>query len=187
MTETTLLGQENERQDEEIYEVRTQNGGPEFIRFNRFHLFRRNWIFAYLPTFILIAVGVPAYLDGDEQAAILIGVLALLMPLLMLGMTVIGAKLHLRTNKMFKNMGNIYYRFDRRFLFNETVSPNMKSTIETEWSNVYRIYESADSFYIYISNMQAFIIPKADIITGSAEGLARMVKELAPDKYRKRG
>ncbi|WP_425393706.1 hypothetical protein [Cohnella panacarvi] len=39
---------------------------------------------------------------------------------------------------------------------------------------------------MYISNMQAFLIPKADFVTGNSEDLSRMLEELAGKKYYRR-
>ena len=170
----------------DFFEVRTVNGGKEYMKFNRFHLFRKSWFISYLPPVIFAAIGVMAYIDGDRSAAYSMWVAVPAMPLFMLLVMWITAKRHLKTNKMYANMKDIYYRFDRQGLFNETVNPKLKTTIETDWDNVYRVYESKESFYIYISNMQAFIIPKADIVTGKPEDFSQMLKELMGRKYFKR-
>jgi hypothetical protein len=170
----------------ELFEVRTENGGEEFIKFNQFHLFRKSWFIAYMPTVIFAAIGVMAYLDDDRSAAYTMWVIGAAMPLFLRLIIRITAKRNLKTNKMYTNMKNIYYRFDRQGLFSETASPKLKTTLETDWDNVYRVYESKDSFYIYISNMQAFIIPKVDIITGTPEELSQMMTELIGKKYYKR-
>ena len=159
----------------ELFEVRTENGGEEFIKFNQFHLFRKSWFIAYMPTVIFVAIGVMAYLDDERTAAYTMWVLGAGIPLFLRLIIRITAKRNLKTNKMYANMKNIYYRFDLQGLFSETASPKIKTTLETDWDNVYRVYESKDSFYIYISNMQAFIIPKSDIVTGTPEELSQMM------------
>lgn len=170
----------------DFFEVRTENGGKEYHRFNRFHLFRRTWYLSYLPPVLFGILGLLAFLDGESAPAYTLWAVAAGTPLLMLLTLALAGKWHLKTNKMYASMKNVYYRFDRNTLFSETVNPNLKTTLETGWDNVYRIYESKTSFYIYISNLQAFIIPKADIVTGQPEELSRMFGELAGNKLRKR-
>lgn len=170
----------------DVFEARVESMGKEFMRFNRFHLFRKNWFLAYLPTILFVVLGLAAYVDDDRSTAYVFWVMAPIVPLVMLGVMWLAAKRQLKTNKMFASMKNIYYRLDRQGIFNEVKNPKLKTTLETDWDNTYRVYESKDSFYIYISNMQAFLIPKADIVTGNPEDLSRMLKELLGKKYYKR-
>lgn len=169
-----------------MIEVRTDNSSKEFMKFNRFHMFRKSWYVAYLPTILLLVLGTLAFFDNDRAAAYMMWIAAPLLPLIMLLVVWLTAKRHLKTNKMYANMKNIYYRLDNNVLYNEVITPKIKTTLETDWDNVYRIYETQDSFYIYISNMQAFIIPTADIVTGTREQLITMLKEVSGKKYIKR-
>ena|GEM_PF-2070054 len=172
--------------EETVIEVRTDNSSKEFIKFNRFHMFRRSWYLTFFPPILLIVLGTLAFFDDDRVAAYIMWAAGLLFPLLMLLIVGLTAKWHLKTNKMFANMKNLYYRLDKNALYNEVITPKIKTTLETDWENVYRVYETKDSIYIYISNMQAFIIPTADIITGTREQLIALLKELAGKKYIKR-
>jgi hypothetical protein len=168
------------------YEFRTELGGRVYMKFNRFHVFRRSWFVTYLLPLFFVAMGSVAYYDDSLESAIVFWVAAPLSPLLMLAVMYLTAKRHLKTNAMLKNMKNLYYRLDRNCLFNETNSPKLKTTMESDWDNVHRVYESNDSYYIYISNMQAFILPKEHLVTGSVDGLSLMLQELVGKKYKKR-
>ncbi|WP_391574272.1 YcxB family protein [Cohnella sp.] len=169
----------------EFFEVRTENRGKEYYRFNRFHLFRRKWYIAYLPSIVSGVLGLLAFLDGEPSPAYTLWAVAIVTPFLMLLLLALAGRRHLKTNKMYASMKNIYYRFDRSSLFCETVDPRLKTTLETDWDNVYRIYESKTSFYIYISNLQAFIIPKADIVTGRPNELSEMLEQLIGKRLRR--
>jgi hypothetical protein len=47
------------------------------------------------------------------------------------------ARRHLKTNKMFASMKNVLYRFERDKIVCETTSPKLKTTLETDWDNIY--------------------------------------------------
>ncbi|PWW05233.1 YcxB-like protein [Paenibacillus cellulosilyticus] len=168
-----------------VYEVHTCNGGPSYYKFNRFHLFRKNSIITMLPSVIFLAAGTAIFFS-DRAEGITFWVLAVVFPFLLLGLTMLTARRHLKTNRMFASMKNVLYKFERNKITCETTSPKLKTTLETDWDNIYQAYESDDSFYIYISNMQAFIIPKEDFVTGTPEQFSQLLQELAGSKYRKR-
>ncbi len=171
---------------QEVFEVQVDSMSKEFMRFNRFHLFRKNWFLAYMPTIVFGILGLAAFIDDDRSAAYGFWVIAPLIPLMMLAAMWLAAKRQLKTNKMFANMKNIYYRLDRNGIYNEVKNPKLKTTLETDWDHTYRVYESKDSFYIYISNMQAFLVPKADFVAGNPDDLSWMLKDVLGKKYFRR-
>jgi hypothetical protein len=170
-----------------IIEVRTEYGGSEYFRFNRFHLFRKSWYIAYLPVLVFLLIGMANWFDGDRVKGVVMAAVGLFFPLIMLGTVHLTAKRHLKTNKMYASMKHVYYSFDQDRIYHETNNKGLKTTIETGWDNVYRSYEAKDSFYIYISNMQAFIIPKKDIVAGTADEFRRILQERVGSRHRKMG
>lgn len=170
-----------------IYEVHTSNAGPNYYKFNRFHLFRKNRIITMLPSAVFLVGGTAAFFLADNKSeGITFWILSVVFPFLLLGLTMLTARRHLKTNRMFASMKNVLYRFEPSSITCETTSPKLKTTLETDWDNIYQAYESDDSFYIYISNMQAFIIPKSDFVTGTPEQFSKLLREQVGAKYRKR-
>jgi hypothetical protein len=92
---------------QEVFEVQVDSMSKEYMRFNRFHLFRKNWFLAYMPTVVFGILGLAAFIDDDRSAAYGFWVMALLFPLFMLAVMWFAAKRQLKTNKMFSNMKNI--------------------------------------------------------------------------------
>ena len=93
-------------------EVRTVNGGRIYkIQFN-FIFFAKAGLLPYMPTVIFVAIGVMAYLDDERTAAYTMWALGECILMSSLSIIRITAKRNLKTNKMYANMKNIYYRFD---------------------------------------------------------------------------
>lgn len=163
-------------------EVRTTPAVADFQRFQRFHLFRKNWAIAFLPSAILSGFAILNLNGGHAGSAVIFLVMALLLPLFMLLVSHLMGRLHLRTAKMYSSMENLVFRFDEQGFFNETHSGGIDSTLRCGWEKFYRVYESRAAFYLYISNMQAFIVPKRDIVVGDAEQLKELFKKVLPSK-----
>lgn len=164
----------------ELIEVRTNYDEKAFYQYNRFHVFKKNKWVVIIFSVVFVLLGLLLTLDGDEGGIIFI-VTGLLFPVFMLLFVSLISKLHLKSNKMFADLKNIYFRFNDETIFNEVKSTDLTTTNEFKWSKIYRIYETGDSIYIYISNMQAFIIKKSDLINGSVENLRNLISSKASE------
>jgi hypothetical protein len=157
----------------EIIEIKTNYIIRNHIRFNRFNLFVKNWPLVLVSIIFFTFSGLVAIIRGHSIgfAIIIVGILLPFFFLLILNMT---TKRYLRSFNVFEGERNIYYRFDNEKILNEIKTKDFKTTFEPEWGSVYCIYEVEDFFYIYIRNMQAYIIPKKDIVLGSEEDLKKL-------------
>ena len=169
-----------------IIEVVTDTSSASYMQFNRFHLFRKNWYLVWMFPVLFLLIGFAAYMDGEPVKGIVFAVIALVMPLFMLLVMRLSAKRHLKSNKIYTSLNTIQYRMDEEKLYQESMAADIKATFEAGWSKVHRVYETKDSFYIYISNMQALILPKKDFTVGSPDRLAELIVGKVDPKHFKR-
>lgn len=159
----------------ETIEVRTNYDTSTYLKFNRYHLFRKNTWLVLLPAVIFLLLGLLQITEGDAGGIIFI-IAGIIFPLIVLLILPVSSRMHLKSDKIFSSMKNVYFRFNDETVYNEVKSPDLTNTTEFKWNKVYRIYESEDCFYIYISSRQVYIVPKVDIINGTAEDLRNLIK-----------
>ena len=69
-----------------------------------------------------------------------------------------------------------YFRFDENKIYQHIVrGEEFKDTSESSYSMLYKAFETRSHFFLYISNMQTHVIPKKDIILGTAQELASIL------------
>jgi Mn2+/Fe2+ NRAMP family transporter len=73
-------------------------------------------------------------------------------------------------------MPNFYIFDDEQFTVSSQPLPNECAT-STPYAKIYRIYETKNYFYIYLSRSQAFILGKYDFTQGSAAELSQWLAD----------
>jgi len=77
-----------------------------------------------------------------------------------------------KTMKVMSDDTYNYFRLEEEKCYDSaTKGENVKSSSEYTYDMFYKVFETRTHFFLYISKMQAFVLPKADIITGTADML----------------
>lgn len=97
--------------------------------------------------------------------------LGVALPVLYLALVIGLAKRNIKTNKTIGDDTVQTYRFGEDEVYVLQESALMRSEMTVKWPLLYRGHETKDYFYAYISNMQALVISKSNIIEGSVEEL----------------
>ena len=129
------------------------------IKFNNFHLFKGfNGVIVIFTPVIFLIISLLNYIDNDIIGAIVFIIIALLMiPLIML-LTLIIVKKNFKSNKFLASITDVFFGFS-----NEGITQIAKNcTSDFKWDQIYRVYETKNNFYLYVSKMQAQIILKSD-------------------------
>ena len=58
---------------------------------------------------------------------------------------------------------------------------NETEHVKFQWKQAYRVYERDDYFYIFITKARGYILPKADIVSGTEDLLREIIKENMPE------
>ncbi|MBD2845018.1 YcxB family protein [Paenibacillus sp. IB182496] len=169
----------------ESVEFVTSYEGEEFKAFKRFQVFRRHRVLVRMFIFVLIAAGL--YM-GIRRADWLTGVLligiGLFTPMALGWVTNWMAK---RQSKRLRKQGGITctYRVERDWLFNETDFEGVKTTSATGWGNVVYVYETEESFYLYIKKKEPVILPKQALVAGTSFDARLLLWDVTRHKYKK--
>lgn len=57
------------------------------------------------------------------------------------------------------------------------------SDLHLYYNGIFQVYESRDTFYIYINRMQAYPIPKTSLTAGTPEGLRELLQGKLGERY----
>ena len=163
-----------------MVEVNTVLDKGALMKLNLFHLFKKNKLTLLLPMVIFIMLGLFISIFHKEESDKYFGIIFTIVfglgfPLLCLGMMKFMIWLQLRSSKFISEETKIHYRFDDNIIYYQMKKPGMITTSEWDWSLCYKAYETKEYYYIYISNMQAHIIPKKDITAGTTTDLSELL------------
>jgi len=84
----------------------------------------------------------------------------------------------------------MYFQADHEFIFNDdsintTTTGDMSTGASTiKYEAVYKVYETDNAFYIFLSPKQALLLTKKDIVAGTSEELRKLLQsKIAHEKY----
>ncbi len=110
----------------------------------------------------------------DIVLFILLFVLALCIAVLLV-YPVLTAKIYYKSgSKLYSN--EICFSFYDDHLVSETKGSDISSASNSNYNIIQKIYETKNYFYLFITRQQAFIVPKNDIVSGSADELSTLLK-----------
>ncbi|MBN2652270.1 MAG: YcxB family protein [Spirochaetales bacterium] len=164
-----------------MIEVKTGLDKVAVLKLNQFHLFRKKIFLLLIFMILFVAFGLVNFFYSEEEWEKYLGlifaiVFGLGFPLLCYGTMKFIVWLYLRSSKFISGETKINYRFDTDIIYYSMEKSNMKMTCEWEWNLCYKAYETKEYYFIYISNMQAHIVPKKDIIVGTSQELTEILK-----------
>lgn len=172
-----------------MIEATTKLDKSEIGHLNNFHLFRKNRLIVILPSFLFATLGtVILFLSesaGDTAGGISLLIFGVCFPLLLYLALKIAVWYQLKSTKFISDDSMNYFKITNESLYNKLERKDCTSSFEAKWSLVYKAYETKTHFFIYISNMQAFIISKSGIYQGSVEELRTMISESIGSKFKR--
>ena len=165
-----------------MVEVRTSLDKVALLKLNQFHMYRKNIFTILIPMIIFTALGLAMFFFPNEESDKYVGIIYSVtfgfgFPLLCYGMMRFMLWLQLRSAKYISNETIIDYKFENDIIYYNMEKSGMKTTSEFAWYLCYKAYETKDYFYVYISNMQAHIVPKKDITHGTSQELSEILRD----------
>lgn len=163
-----------------MVEANTVFSKKETIELNKFQLFVRGRIYLIIFMLWFITLGLMLLFIGISAVAKLIGVIFIVLfglgfPAFCWFAIRLLIELQLRTSRVISEETNNYYKIDEDNLFNRLTKTGCEATFEAKWNLVYKAYETKTHFFIYLNHVQAFVISKAGIFTGTPEELSEML------------
>ena len=146
---------------------------------------RNLWWVYVLFTVVFIGFGISDIILTDSVAygIVLIVIGVLFFPMTWLFTIWLQNRLD-KSSKMLNAKIGTYYKFGEK-IYQETCcdEATMKSTTECNYSLLYKAYETQSHFFIFISKMQAHVLPKCDFTNGTPEELSILLREKMGDKF----
>ncbi len=89
---------------------------------------------------------------------------------------------HRKTNQAFEHTRTIFesgytYEFSDEKLIARSEGAVSSDTQEILYDGLYKAFETADMFYLYIGPLQGYILPKASFTQGTADDLRALLRE----------
>ena len=172
-----------------MFEFSTKLGKKEVMELNKFHTYKKNpWLIGMF-MFIFAALGVLQYFTAEDssdrrEAIIFILIFGLGFPLFVFLIMNFMVRLQIKSANFISDDNKAYYKFDNVGVYLKTEKPDMISTMEAKWNLVYKAFETKTHYFMYISNMQAYVIPKNDIISGTCEDFSQLLREKLQKKFK---
>ena len=148
-----------------------------YKKYSSFNLTKGKWYknpVIFMPVLILLSL-INIILQPENQTLIILLIILIVAEIAMIFLVNYAPKKYYKSvEKMFETPSN-YTFFDDHI---EIISgnPMVSGTSNCKYDLIYKVYEVKDCFYIYISTVQAYIIPKADITEGTAEQLRALLQ-----------
>lgn len=165
--------------DERIVRVDTQIDEKVFRDFSNFNAFviGKRWLTLIGAAVILAVLSAVNWYTGGNVLAYICAALAVLSPIFYVIQYVVSLKGQIK---------KFHLEIPRRFYSVKISSRGVEVKNETEhvefaWKQAYRVYEKEDYFYIFITKARGYILPKADIVSGTEDILRELIRNNLPE------
>lgn len=77
------------------------------------------------------------------------------------------------------------FKFDEKRLFiSTTKGEKFRSAIDADYDYIYRVYEDDDTYILYISKIECYILNKSDLISGTHEEFVKILRDnISSEKF----
>ncbi|MFA5658180.1 MAG: YcxB family protein [Oscillospiraceae bacterium] len=172
-----------------MYEFSTKLGKEEVLVLNKFHTFKKSrWVMIVIGL-LFVVLGIIMFFDAENTAQKIVSLIFIVVlgggyPFLIYGIVRFVVWLQIRSSTAISDDNKIEFCFNSEEVTVKSNKPDMTTTTNARWNLVYKAYETKTHYFFYISNMQAYIIPKESIKAGSCEGFSALVKEKLGGKFK---
>lgn len=150
---------------------------------NSYALKKLNWVL-WLVVIAFLALGVMEILDENTFVGIIWLVAAVIYyPLVLVLTKKFQKKVNQSMSVMSRETEEVYIFEEEQIEITQTKGMDYKAVVTTKYSYLYQVIEQKDNFILYISKMQAHLIPKDKIVEGSVEELQFIFKERLGKKF----
>lgn len=168
---------------EPLFKNTTDYTKKEYTEFEKFHINKvhkkSKIIFIILCAIIIIdailLITIKSYTYGI--CFLIIGIVFLLLKLFL---PYLHVKNIFKSDKITPNIKNNYEFYeDNMKIYNDISSSDIK------YEKLYKVYESKDSFYLYTSKFQAFLVSKNCFSIGNSDDFSKFIENKLSENYKK--
>jgi hypothetical protein len=170
------------------FEAKTKLNKQETVELNKFHLFKKGRVLLILFAAVFFVLGVLMFLLAEDISQKVFGAVFTVLfgigfPYVCWLFARLFLALQFRSAKLISDETENYFKIDAEQLFNRLTKQDCESTFQAKWNLVYKAYETKTHFFIYISNMQAFVISKAGFVAGTAADMSGLLNRMLGKKF----
>ena len=168
-----------------MFDFETKLGKKEVNALNVFNTFSKNVFIQILFMVIFITLfGILYYEERDIILLVFALCFGLGFPLLCFITMKISVWFYIRSSKMIADNNLVFFNFNDDSINIRTEKPDMVTTTNIKWNLLYKAFETKKYYFMYISNMQSYIIPKETIKTGTIKDFSNLLTSKLSKKYR---
>lgn len=168
-----------------MFDFETKLGKKEVNALNVFNTFIKNVFIQILFMVIFLTLfGIQYYEERDIILLVFALCFGLGFPLLCFIFMKISVWFYIRSSKMIADNNLVFFNFNEDSINIRTEKPDMVTTTNIKWNLLYKAFETKKYYFMYISNMQSYIIPKETIKTGTIKDFSNLLTSKLSKKYR---
>ena len=168
-----------------MYKLISKDVKRDYIALNNFHLFKKTLWFVILFPSIFAVLGIIRIISTPEDIFFTIPYffIALLFIPLVLLFNKIFMNSYLNKNKIYSQTTEVVLTLDEEKLTYVTHAQKSTTLLETEYSEVYRVYKSKGYLFLYVANNQAMIMPLSGVIDATESEVVSFLKTKLKEKF----
>lgn len=169
-------------ENELLVKNETEYTYERYLKLNKFNMYsakKSTFICLIVLLVIIFLCGIFMLIVGEYRQSIFYLVFTVVFSILYITLPNIQTKKVFNSDNLLKeNIKNTFEFYDDKIEIK-----NKKSTSTLEYSDLYKVYETNDTFYIYLNKMQALIISKDCFLIGDTEKLRTLLLKNFEKKY----
>lgn len=151
--------------------------------------FKKLLIWCLLFSTIMIAIGIVCVIFRNDDSDLVMGIALIIFGVLLTPVsclvTYIMRKVNDESTTYISDETEEIYTFDEQYItILQTTAGLYSATLKAKYPFIYKVRESKNSFYLYVSKVQCYIVDKSSITQGTLEEFSTLLKSNLGDKFK---
>lgn len=169
-------------ENEILVKNETEYTYDRYLNLNKFNMYsakKGSFIILIVSICVIFLCGIFMILLGQYSNAILYLVLSVIFTIFIFTLPKLQTKKIFNSDEILKE--NIKNTFE---FYNDKIDiKNKKSSSTLEYKDLYKAYETKDTFYLYLNRIQVLMVSKDEFEIGDSEVLRKLLSEKIGKKY----
>lgn len=165
-----------------MFEALVYHTYEQYIKFIKFNLLHRKLMIMLAPALILFLGCIPLFIFQNENAFYVL-IAAFALPFIVFALSLKSANGRFEKNIDYLKISTCF-QFNEDYMIMINYSENKKHISKLKYNEIYKVYETRDCFYIFLTENFAHYIPKRDINKGTSEELGNLLYKKLGRKFK---
>ena len=167
-----------------MIKVETKLNAETAKKLNKRGLKNLTWVIVLFVALFLF-LGIAELIADDLWGWFYIVIAALFFPLVLLFTKIFQKAISKSANFLSEETSEVYTFDTEYFILEQTREGMFHTTLQANYSYLFKVIEDKDAWFLYISNQQAHVVPKTDIKEGTVEELNAIFTQKLGAKFTK--